>query len=91
VQNASSLIWLALVAVAIPATYLIVRRTQLHALIALLVGSVLDSVIFLFYSLSVNDSPTQAVAAGLIAGILFNTLTVVAAAYFRQNDPIARN
>ena len=83
-----SVIWLVLIAVAIPTTYLIVRRTQVRVLLPAIVGSILDTIIFGLFSLSVNDSPAQALVAGLVAGILFNTLTVTAAAYFRQNNPI---
>ena len=86
-QNPASLIWLALIAVSIPITYLIVRRSQVHVLLPAIVGSLVDTVIFGLFSLSVKDSPAQAVVAGLVAGILFNTLTVTTAAYFRQNNP----
>ena len=87
-QNPISLLWLALIAVSIPTTYLIVRRTQVHVLVPAIVGSLVDTAIFGLFSLSVNAYPAQALAAGLIAGILFNTLTVTAAAYFRMNHPI---
>jgi len=87
-QNPSSLIWLVLIAVSIPTTYLIVRRTQVQVLFPAIVGSFVDSLIFGLFSLSVHDSPAQALVAGLVSGILFNTLTVTAAAYFRQNNPV---
>lgn len=87
-RNPASLVWLALIAVAIPTTYLFVRRTHVRVLFPAIIGSLVDTVFFGLFSLSVNDSPAQALAAGLVTGILFNTLTVTAAAFFRQNHPI---
>ena len=69
-------------------TYLVVRRTHVRVLLPAVIGSVVDIILFGLYSLSENNPPVQALVVALVLGILFNALTVTAAAFFRQNTQV---
>ncbi|MHB8625660.1 MAG: hypothetical protein ACYDBJ_07040 [Aggregatilineales bacterium] len=84
-RNPSSVIWLVLIGVSMLITYLVVRRSHMRLLLPVVIGSVVDIVLFGLFSLSENNLPAQALVVALILGILFNALTVTAAAFFRQN------
>lgn len=87
-MNPASILLLVIFAVAVLITYLTVRRTQVRVILAMIVGSIVDVIIFGLYSLSAGNLPTQAVLVGLVLGIIFNVMTVAAAAFFRQNAPV---
>ena len=84
-KNPSSIIWLVLFAISVLVTYLVVRRTHIRLVLPVVVGSIVDIILFGLFSLSEHNPPAQALVVALVLGLLFNALTVTAAAFFRQN------
>lgn len=87
-RNPSSIIWLVLFGVSVLITYLVVRRSHIRLLLPVVIGSLVDVILFGLFSLSENNPPAQAVVVALVLGILFNALTVTGAAFFRQNTSV---
>ncbi len=85
-MNIVSLVLLVVFGISVLVTYLLVRRSQIKVVPAAVIGSVFDVIIFGLYSLSAGNPPIQAILVGLILGIVFNVVTVVAASYFRESE-----
>jgi hypothetical protein len=86
VSNPISLILLVLFGLSVLITYMIIRRTRIRIIYPAIIGSIVDVLLFGLFSLSVGNVFVQAVVVGLVLGILFNLVTVSAAAFFRQNE-----
>ncbi len=87
-SNPISLILLVLFGLSMLFTYLIVRRTPVRIIYPAVIGSVVDVLLFALYSLSAGNVFVQAALVGLVLGIIFNLVTVSAAAFFRQNETV---
>lgn len=86
-MNPVSIVLLVIFGISVIVTYLTVRRTQMNIVLAGIVGSLVDVILFALYSLSAGNPPVQAALVGFVLGVLFNVMTVAAAAFFRQNTP----
>jgi hypothetical protein len=86
VRNPASIILLVLFGISVLVAYLIVRRGRANVAAVAIVGSAIDAVLFMLFSLSQRNGVVQALVVGLVLGIVFNLLAVTGASYFRQDD-----
>jgi len=87
-MNPLSILLLVVFGVSVLVTYLGVRRGLIKTIVAIVVGSIANVILFFLYSLSSGNVLTQAVLVGLVLGLLFNLVTVAAATFFRQNTEL---
>ena len=84
-ENFGATIFLILFAVATIYLYLAVRRGWMRVGPAVLVGCIVNPLLFMIYSLARGNVFLQALLVGLVVGLLLTSLTISIAAYFRNN------
>ena len=78
-------IFLLMLGVSLVISYGLVRRGRVAALIMLAIGGLIDVLLFGLFALAQGDPVQQAVVVGILLGIMFNTLAVLIALFFRRN------
>ena len=84
-QNFGATIFLILFAISTVYLYLAVRRGWRRLAPSIVIGCIVNPLLFLMYSLARGNVFLQALVVGLIVGLLFTALTISIAAYFRNN------
>jgi glucose-6-phosphate-specific signal transduction histidine kinase len=84
-----SYILLAMFAISVVIIYMYVRRGQINTMQGLVYGGVADVIIVTLFSLSAGNDFLRAVLIGMSFGIIFNSITALAAGYFRRNERTA--
>ena len=89
-QNFGATIFLILFATATIYLYLAVRRGWMRVVPSIVIGCIVNPLLFLMYSLARGNVFLQALLVGLVVGLLFTALTISIAAYFRNNPSGSR-
>jgi hypothetical protein len=74
---------LGLFAVSIVVIYLAIRLDWLPLAVVSVVGTVVNTILLVLYSLSQHNGFGQAITVGLVVGLLFTVITVSVAVYFQ--------
>ncbi|MCC7451466.1 MAG: hypothetical protein IT324_28920 [Anaerolineae bacterium] len=85
--NFGGIIFLIIFGITTLMTYLAIRRNWARALVAGLIGFVINAVTLSFYSLSQYNPTVYALGVGIILGGVFTAMAVSIAVYFRANPP----
>lgn len=81
-----SYILLVLFVITVVVVYLTVRRGQVNTVQGLLYGGAVMVIVISLFSLSTGLEFLRSVLTGVGFGVIFNTITTTAAAFFLKND-----
>lgn len=84
-QNFGATLFLILFAVATIYLYLAVRRGWMRIVPSIVIGCIVNPLLFMMYSLARGNVFLQALLVGGVIGLMITALTISIAAYFRNN------
>lgn len=84
----ASFVFLILFALTTLFAYIAVRRNWVSLMVAGIGGGLANTAFFVLFSLSQNNGPLHALTVGVLFGVLFTTVALIVAAYFKNNAPV---
>jgi hypothetical protein len=84
----ASFIFLGLFAFTTLCAYIAVRRNWVSLIVAGIGGGLANAAFFTLFSLAQDNGPLHALTVGVLFSALFTVMTLIVAAYFKNNAPV---